>query len=281
MTGAHKAPVFFCGIFMFDNIELWVLVTLCAAAFAAGLIDAMVGGGGLIQIPALFGLLPGYGHATLLGTNKISSVVGTSFAAYRYAKAIPVPWNAVLPAALMALFGAYCGAYIVTQISTETLRLILPLLLIAVAIYTFLRKDLGNVHAPKLGENRERWIGAGLGLVIGLYDGFFGPGTGSFLMVAFVVLFGFDFLAATAGAKVVNIACNLASLAWFAPAGHVILALGLLMAVFNLVGAQVGAGLAIRRGAGFVRKVLLGVVCLLILRTSFDSYWPYLRAWLM
>lgn len=266
---------------MFENIELWVLLALCLAAFSAGLIDAMVGGGGLIQIPALFGLLPGYGHATLLGTNKISSVVGTTFAAYKYAKAIQVPWNAVVPATVMALIGAYCGAYIVTQISTEVLRLILPVLLIAVAVYTFFRKDLGSIHAPKLDKNRERFFGACVGLTIGLYDGFFGPGTGSFLMVAFVVFFGFDFLAATAGAKMVNIACNLASLAWFAPAGHVIVSLGLLMAVFNLAGARVGASLAIRKGAGFVRKALLAVVFLLILRTSYDSYWPYVKAWLV
>ncbi|HEX4917943.1 MAG TPA: TSUP family transporter [Limnobacter sp.] len=265
---------------MFENIEWWVLLTLCVAAFGAGLIDAMVGGGGLIQIPALFGLMPSQGHAMLLGTNKISSVVGTSFAAYKYARTIQVPWNAVLPATLMALVGAYIGAYIVTQMSTEVLRLLLPVLLIAVAVYTFLRKDLGSVHAPKLGKSRERVFGGLLGLAIGLYDGFFGPGTGSFLMVAFVVLFGFDFLAATAGAKVVNIACNLASLAWFAPAGHILLGLGLLMAIFNLAGARVGASLAIRKGAGFVRKSLLAVVFFLILRTSYDSYWPYLKAWL-
>lgn len=265
---------------MFESIEWWVLIALCLAAFSAGLIDAMVGGGGLIQIPALFGLMPGQGHATLLGTNKISSVVGTSFAAYKYAKAIQVPWNAVIPATIAALIGAFCGAYIVTQISTEVLRLLLPALLIAVALYTFMRKDLGSVHAPKLDKNRERFFGACVGLTIGLYDGFFGPGTGSFLMVAFVVFFGFDFLAATAGAKMVNIACNLASLAWFAPAGHVIVSLGLLMALFNLTGAKVGAALAIRKGAGFVRKILLAVVSLLILRTSYDSYWPYVKAWI-
>lgn len=266
---------------MIENIEWWVLLTLCLAAFSAGLIDAMVGGGGLIQIPALFGLLPQHGHATLLGTNKISSVVGTSFAAYKYAMAIQVPWNAVIPASVMALMGAYAGAYAVTQISTESLRLLLPVLLLAVAIYTFLRKDLGSIHAPRLSHRSERVYGAGLGLLIGLYDGFFGPGTGSFLMVAFVVVFGFDFLAATAGAKIINIACNLASLAWFAPAGHVIVWLGLLMALFNLAGARVGSGLAILRGAGFVRKVLLLVVGLLILRTSYDSYWPYIKGGLL
>lgn len=260
---------------MIHDMAPSVLAGLFAAAFGAGLIDAMVGGGGLIQIPALFGFLPNVGHASLLGTNKISSVVGTTFAAQRYARVIQIPWNAVWPATLMALIGAFVGAYIVTQISTETLRLLLPGLLSAVALYTFLRKDLGSVHAPKLPRSQERFFGACVGLAIGLYDGFFGPGTGSFLMVAFVVFFGFDFLAATAGAKVVNVACNLASLAWFAPSGHVIVWLGVSMAFFNLMGAQVGAAIAIKRGAGFVRRILLGVVLVLIVKTGWDSYSPF------
>lgn len=260
-----------------QSLDWTVLLALCAASFCAGLIDAMVGGGGLIQVPALFGLLPTVGHATLLGTNKVSSVVGTGFAAYRYSRAVRVPWNAALPATAMALLGAYVGAYVVTQVSTQTLRLLLPVLLVAVAAYTFLRKDLGSVHAPRLNVQQERLYGALVGLLIGFYDGFFGPGTGSFLLLAFVVVFGFDFLAATASAKLVNVACNVASLAWFAPAGHVLLGLGLLMACFNVAGAKVGSGLAIRNGAGFVRKALLLVVGLLILRTSYDSYWPLLK----
>lgn len=264
---------------MIFDIDGLTLLMLFAAAFAAGLIDSMVGGGGLIQIPALFGLMPGLNHATLLGTNKISSVVGTGFAAARYSRAIQIPWNVVWPAALMALIGAFVGAYVVTQVSGQTLRLILPVLLIAVAIYTFLKKDLGSFHAPKLSGVQERWMGAGIGLAIGLYDGFFGPGTGSFLMVAFVALCGFDFLRATAGAKVVNVACNLASLLWFMPAGHSILSLGIAMAVFNLAGAQVGTVLAIRQGAGFIRKVMLTVVLVLICKTSYDSYWPLIQAW--
>lgn len=150
---------------MIHDMAPTVLAGLFAAAFGAGLIDAMVGGGGLIQIPALFGFLPGIGHASLLGTNKISSVVGTTFAAQRYARVIQIPWNAVWPATLMALVGAFIGAYIVTQISTETLRLLLPVLLSAVALYTFLRKDLGSVHAPKLSRSQERffWCLRGLG----------------------------------------------------------------------------------------------------------------------
>jgi uncharacterized membrane protein YfcA len=257
------------------------LIGLFIAAFGAGLIDSMVGGGGLIQIPALFGLMPGVNHATLLGTNKISSVVGTTFAAVRYAKIAQMPWNSVLPAAVTALVGAFIGAYIVTQVSSQTLRMFLPLLLLLVAIYTFLNKNLGSVNSPKWGVKHERWMGVCIGFVIGLYDGFFGPGTGSFLMVAFVVLCGYDFLRATAGAKVVNIACNVAALAWFAPSGHVLVALGLAMAVFNLLGAHVGTALAIRKGAGFIRQVLLAVVFVLICKTSYDSYGPYLSLFVL
>lgn len=261
---------------MLFGLELWQLVMLGCAAFGAGLIDSMVGGGGLIQIPALFGLMPNTNHATLLGTNKISSVVGTSFAASRYAKAVSVPWSAALPAAVAALFGSYLGAYWVSQISGQNLRMILPVLLLLVAIYTFFKKDLGGEHQPRLSTFQERWVGLGIGAVIGLYDGFFGPGTGSFLMVAFVVLCGYDFLRATVSAKIVNVACNLASLAWFMPAGHAILGLGLAMALFNLIGSAVGSALAIRKGAAFIRLVLLAVVCVLILKTSYDSYGPLL-----
>ena len=257
---------------MFEDMGVWLWVGLLAAAFAAGLIDSMVGGGGLIQIPALFGLLPQEGHASLLGTNKVASAMGTGFAAFRYSKVVHVPWNAVLPAATMALVGGFVGAYIVTQISGELLRFLLPVLLTGIALYTFFKKDLGRVASSRLNPARERFFAACTGLTIGLYDGFFGPGTGSFLMVSFVVFFGFDFLMAAASAKWVNMACNLASLAWFVPSGHVLLALGLGMGVFNVLGAHMGSAIAIKRGTGFVRRVLLGVVFLLILKTRMGVY---------
>ncbi|MDX1669079.1 MAG: TSUP family transporter, partial [Limnobacter sp.] len=214
--------------------------------------------------------------ATLLGTNKVSSVFGTLFAAFRYAKVAKISWNAVLPAAVMALPGALAGAYLVTQLPVQTLRLALPVMLFVIALYTYFKKDLGLVHAPRLSIRGERIAGGLLGFSIGFYDGLFGPGTGSFLMVGFVALFGFNFLTATAGAKVVNVICNLSSLVWFVPSGHVLLTVGVAMAVFNVLGAFVGSALAIARGSGFIRRVLLLLVAVLIVKTSYDVYWPLL-----
>ncbi len=260
------------------DVPWFVVLGLCLAAFMAGLVDSMAGGGGLIQVPVLFGVLPNINHATLLGTNKISSIVGTLSAALRYSKAVTVPWHAVWPAAIAALLGAFVGAYAVSQISSASMRMVLPVLLILVAIYTYARKDFGLVARVRFSPRKQQCISAVVGLLIGLYDGFFGPGTGSFLLFAFVAIFGFDFLMATAASKWVNVACNLASLLWFAPAGHVLLGLGLLMACFNVLGARIGAAMAIRKGAGFVRQVLLFVVFILILKTSHDVYWPMLKA---
>lgn len=250
----------------------WVVLAL--SAFAAGLIDSMAGGGGLIQIPSLFGVFPSVHPATLLGTNKVSSVFGTTFAAFRYSRVAKISWNAVVPATLMAFPGAVLGAFCVSQLPVDTLRLALPAMLVLIAIYTYLRKDLGLLHSPRLSSRAERWFGALLGFLIGFYDGLFGPGTGSFLMVGFVAFFGFNFLTATAGAKVVNVMCNLASLVWFVPSGFFLFSVGLFMAAFNVFGSLVGSALAIRNGSGFIRKVLLCLVLVLIFKTSYDVYWP-------
>lgn len=256
------------------DLDLLTWGVLALAAFSAGLIDSMAGGGGLIQIPSLFGVFPSVHPATLLGTNKLSSVFGTAFASFRYSKVAKISWNAVLPATLMAFPGAVFGAYCVSQLPVDTLRLALPVMLIVIAVYTYFRKDLGLVHSPRLSCSSERLAGAGLGFLVGFYDGLFGPGTGSFLMVGFVAFFGFNFLTATAGAKVVNVMCNLASLVWFVPSGFVLISIGLTMAFFNVLGSYIGSALAIRRGSGFIRKVLLCLVAVLIVKTGYDVYWP-------
>lgn len=246
------------------------------ASLCAGLIDSMVGGGGLITIPSLFSLFPNTPHAMLFGTNKMSAVVGTSSAAYRYSKAVKTPWAAVLPATATALFASFAGSYVVTQFPPEPLKKALPIVLLVVAVYTFMNKNLGAVHLPKLSPLGAFGVSALMGTIIGFYDGFFGPGTGSFLMLGFVVLFGFNFLVASASAKFVNVGCNLASLAWFAPSGNIMWGYAAWMAVWNLAGAQLGAHLAIRHGAGFVRKILLLVVSMLICKTAWDAYSPLL-----
>ncbi|MDB5962455.1 MAG: hypothetical protein JWP59_3749, partial [Massilia sp.] len=182
-------------------------VLLAFAAFLAGLVDAVVGGGGLIQLPAVFSAFPREAPATLLGTSKLAGMFGTSAAAVNYARRVRVPWSAAAPAALAAFGLSFAGAWTVTRVPGDFFRLLLPVILVAVAVYTFKKKDFGAAHAPRHSGHTERWVALAMGAGIGFYDGFFGPGTGSFLMFMYVRLFGFDFLSASAAAKVVNVAC--------------------------------------------------------------------------
>ncbi|RCS57035.1 sulfite exporter TauE/SafE family protein [Parvibium lacunae] len=247
-------------------------VLLGAASFFAGLVDAVVGGGGLILIPALFSLFPHTHPATLFGTNKVGSICGTTSAVWRYARSVSIEWAPTLPAVIAAFVFSFVGAWMVTVFPPDQLRKALPFVLAAVALYTFYKKQLGVTHAPRLAGWRQITMGLALGGVVGFYDGFFGPGTGSFLVFGFVRLFGFDFLKASISSKVVNIATNAAALLLFGLKGHVWWQVGLMLAVCNIAGAQIGSRLAIKHGAGFVRKLFLVVVCLLILKTGYDAF---------
>jgi uncharacterized membrane protein YfcA len=248
------------------------VVWLGGAAFAAGLVDAVVGGGGLIQIPAMFSLLPKEVPATILGTNKFASIFGTGAAAVNYARRVRVAWSTAAPAAVSAFALSFLGAWTVTRVPADFIRALLPFILVAVAVYTFMKKDLGAVHAPRHSGLAERYWAIGIGAAIGFYDGFFGPGTGSFLLFLFVRFFGFDFLSAAAASKVVNVACNFSALMWFGYTGHILWQLGLLMAGCQIVGSVFGTRLALKYGSGFVRKLFLLVVSGLIVKTSYDSF---------
>ncbi|MEQ1438687.1 TSUP family transporter [Fontimonas sp. SYSU GA230001] len=246
------------------------LLALCGFAFLAGFVDAVVGGGGLIQIPALFVLLPELAPATLLGTNKFASVWGTASATLQYLRRVPMEWRATLPTAASALLFGFLGARIAARMPPDAFRPLILALLVVVLAYTLWKKDLGALHAPRLSPGQQHWIGLGTGAAIGFYDGFFGPGTGSFLVFAFVGLFGFSFLAASASAKFVNVVTNLAALGYFASDGHVRYEIAVPMAVFNLAGGLTGSRMAIRKGSAFVRRLFIGIVGLLILRFAWD-----------
>ena len=246
-------------------------LALILAAFLAGAIDAVVGGGGLIQIPALFAALPGESAATLFGTNKCASVVGTANATWRYARQVKMPWRTILPAALAAFAFSYLGAAAVAWLPKDAVRPLILLLLILAAVYTLMRKDFGQLHRPAHSGRRELAYALLLGGVIGFYDGFFGPGTGSFLIFLFVRFFGFDFLHASASAKVVNVATNLAALAYFVPNGYVLALLAGLMALANVSGSMAGTALALKHGSAFVRRVFLIVVGVLIVKFAWDT----------
>ncbi len=246
------------------------LTFLCAFAFLAGFIDAVAGGGGLVQVPALFVLMPTVPAATLLGTNKFSSIWGTMLATYQYSRQMPMEWRATLPTCAAAIVFGYVGAQTVAVVPPDFLRPLILVMLIAVLAYTLWRKDLGALHAPRLTHPQQFWVGLATGTVLGFYDGFFGPGTGSFLIIAFVGLFGFSFLAASASAKAVNVITNGASIAYFATHGHVLYAVAVPMALSNLAGSFIGTRLALKLGSRFVRVVFLVVVSALLARYAWD-----------
>lgn len=250
----------------------FLFLALALAAFCAGFVDAVVGGGGLIQIPALFAAFPAGTPATLFGTNKLASIVGTTSAAIQYSRRVTIPWRVALPGAVAALVGAWYGAKAVAYLPPTVLRPLILLLLVLVAVYTFLRKDLGAVSTESEHGHRSTVIALGVGGVIGFYDGFFGPGTGSFLIFLFIRLLGMDFLRASVTAKILNVATNLAAIGFFATNVDLLWKLAGVMALCNLSGAVVGSRVALRHGVGFVRKMFLGVVSVLIAKLAYDTF---------
>ena len=249
---------------------LWVV----AASLAAGFVDAVVGGGGLVLLPALFTAYPAAPAATLLGTNKSASVWGTTFAAAQYVRRVRLSWITMAPAMACSFAGSLSGAWLVTRVSPDFLRKLLPVVLLGVLLYTLARKELGREHAPRY-SGRAEWLAAGLvGLVIGFYDGFFGPGTGSFFVFLLVRWLGYDFLHASAGAKLLNLSSNLSALILFAIKGHVWWHLALPLALANIVGSLLGTRMALRHGTGFVRTMFIVVVVALILKTGWSAFAP-------
>ena len=238
----------------------------------AGFVDAIVGGGGLILVPALFAVFPTTAPATLFGTNKSASVWGTAFAARQFSRRVDMHWPSLLPAACAGLVGGFVGAWAVTVLPSEFLRKLLPIVLVCVLAYTLVRKDLGREHAPRLSGDAQTYAACAIGLVLGFYDGFFGPGTGSFFVFLFVRVLGYDFLNASAAAKLLNTATNLAALVLFAFKGHVWWNYALALAVTNVAGSFLGTHLALKHGASFVRGVFILVVTALILKTGYDAF---------
>lgn len=250
-------------------------VFLAVAALAAGFIDAVAGGGGMIQVPALFAVNPTSLPATLLGTNKVASIGGTLIAAKKYLKSVKLPYNVITSAILSSFIGALAGAWVVKGISVAVFKIFLPIILAILLIYTVTQHSIGQTHVPKTVGRVQVVKALLLGGSIGFYDGIFGPGTGSFLLIGFIRIFGFDFLHASAATKLVNATTNLAAILLFASFGHIHWALGFAMMLMNMLGSYCGTHLAIKRGNQFVRKVFIWVVVALIIKTAYDAmvYW--------
>jgi uncharacterized membrane protein YfcA len=250
-------------------------VALCGFAFIAGLVDSVVGGGGLIQLPALLLLLP-HGAAphiaAVFGTAKMSGVCGISMAVFQYSRRVRIHWRLMLPAGAAALVFSFLGARVVSLINGEALKPVIFFLMVAVAIYTYWRKDFGNLHAPHLEPRKAMLLSVAVGAGIGFYDGFFGPGSGSFLIFIFIGLFGFDFLNASASAKFINLCANLSAIAYFAATDNILYRYAIPMGVCSLLGSVAGTHMAILKGNAFVRIFFLCVVSVMILRFGWEIF---------
>ncbi|WMX47188.1 sulfite exporter TauE/SafE family protein [Streptomyces roseicoloratus] len=258
------------------DISLTTLALLCLAALLAGWIDAVVGGGGLLLLPAALLGMPHVPVAQILGTNKAVAIVGTTGAAVTYVRKTPVPvWTAVR-IGLAALAGSMGGAFFAAGISSEVLRPVIMVVLLGVAAFVMFRPSFGTRtdEAGRAALSRARIVTAIVlvGGGIGFYDGLIGPGTGTFLVLALTAVLHLDLVTASATAKIVNVCTNAGALAMFAYQGHVLWLLAAIMAVFNLTGGMVGARMALSKGAEFVRGVLLVVVFSLVAKLAFDQW---------
>ncbi|WP_188827110.1 TSUP family transporter [Nocardia camponoti] len=254
-------------------MELGDWAVLLVAAGAAGWVDAVVGGGGLIILPTLFLVAPGIAPQTALGTNKLAALAGTATAAATFARKLKMRWKVLVPGAVIAAITSGFGAAAVSLIDRALFIPLIMVVLVAVALFVTLRPSIGMTAAKHPPTRRKTILVVALASgLIGLYDGLLGPGTGTFLIISFATLLGTEFVRAAGMAKVINCGSNLGALVYLGATGHILWALGLTMAVANIGGALVGSRMALAKGAGFVRIVLLVVVIGMVIRLGFQQF---------
>jgi len=257
---------------MIDNLPLLTVVLLCVAALAAGWIDAVVGGGGLIQLPAvLIGLPVSTPIATISGTNKLSSVAGTAVAAGNYLRKVRIDWPVTLAVAATAFGGSSIGAHLIKFMPRLVFEPIIVVVVAGIGWYTWRRPEMGQETRVKHTGAAKFVLAALIGAVCGFYDGIIGPGTGVFLVIGFVAILGYGFLQATAMSKLVNLGTNIAALIVLGTSGHILWALGGCMAVCNLIGGAVGSSMAMRYGNRFIRSVFLVAIVIVEIKLIYDT----------
>ena len=251
-------------------LEIDVLLLLCSVAFCAGFVDSIVGGGGLIQTPLSLVLLPQFPVATVIGSLKIPAFSGTALATSQYLKKVKIEWKFLTILAIVAFISAFLGSQLLTIVSNEFMKPVLLVILIVLAIYTLLKKDFGQAKEKKIPYHTAIINGCIVSVIVGFYDGFIGPATGTFFIMGFVTLLGFDFLKANTHAKLINLATNLGSICLFLIKGKIIWAIAIPMAICNALGGYCGAKLAINKGNTFIRYVFIFVVFLSIARFGYE-----------
>lgn len=255
-----------------ENAAVEILVFLGAAAFLAGWIDAVVGGGGLVQLPALMVAFPHAAPVHLLATNKAGSIAGTTTSSITYLRRVRIDVRTAIPLAVAAFVGSVLGAAVASYLPRSSFNPIILVVLVIVGAYTLLKPELGQVVALRYVGRRHYGAAVGVGVLVGFYDGALGPGTGSFLVFALVGVLGYGFLEASGKAKIANVATNLAALAVFVPQGAVEWRVAAVLAAANVAGAYVGARVAVARGSAFIRVVFVVVVGAFIVRIGWDTW---------
>lgn len=253
-----------------EDPSLWTLVLLALAGLGAGWVDAVVGGGGLVQLPALVLGFPGASPVQILATNKLASVCGTTVSSVTYYRRVGPDLRTAVPVMMVAFTGAVGGAFAASNIPKAAFDPIILVVLVAVGTYILLMPRIGRVTDLRFAGHRHLVAACLAGTAIGFYDGFLGPGTGSFFVFAFVGLIGYNFLEASAKARMANWATNIAALCVFIPQGAVMWKIGLVMGGANLLGGYLGARTAVSRGVGFVRLVFIVVVGAFIIKIGSD-----------
>jgi len=254
------------------NLTLSTIFLLCATALIAGWVDAVVGGGGLLQVPALLIGLPELAAVSVLATNKAVAIVGTTAASAAYMRNSQIDVRTAARIGSLAIISSATGAFLASDIDSAWLRPIIIILLALTTIFLIFRPSFGATS--QAGAPRRPLLALAIsGGCIGFYDGLLGPGTGTFLVISLVALLGLDLVTGSATAKVVNVGANLGGLTVFAVHGHVLWTIALIMATFNLIGAALGARTALRRGSKFLRILMLVVMVVLVARLSYEQWW--------
>jgi len=253
-------------------LELDLILILCTVAFFAGFVDSIVGGGGLIQTPLSLAFLPQHNVATIIGTLKIPAFTGTALATSQYLKKIKIQWKLFVIMALVAFVAAFLGSKLLTMVNNDFMKPLLFIILILLFLYTVLKKDFGQAQARKIEKKESIIKGILIAFAVGMYDGFIGPATGTFFIVAFVSLLRMDFLQASATAKLVNLATNFGSICLFLISGKILWAIAIPMAVCNGLGGFLGAKLAIAKGNTFIRYIFMFVILLSICRFGYEVF---------
>ncbi|NVN00609.1 TSUP family transporter [Arthrobacter sp. SDTb3-6] len=255
----------------FEDITTATVLLIIVGGFAAGWIDAVVGGGGLIQLPVML-MVPGVTPVQALATNKMGSIFGTATSSVTYYRRVKPDLRTALPMAGIALLGSVGGAVVAASLPGSVFKPIIVVALVAVLLFTAFNPGMGGLTALRHSGRRHYILAGCIGAVIGFYDGMIGPGTGSFLVIALVSLLGYAFLEASAKAKIVNLATNAGALMFFLPHGSLLWGVGLVLGAANMAGGYLGARTAVRQGNKFIRIVFLSVVAVLIVKLGMDVW---------